>query len=557
MIPQRPSPSIDNPSVQVARAGATPSLWVTFSLGMLVLASGCDWGVGPRAVGVPKKKVGLSTAKEAAEAEVQAACKYCHVFPAPDSIPRSLWRKEMELAYEFIAQSDMDPKMAPPIESAIAYFEARSPEAYPMYAAPEDYPPSTIQFRPRHIGHAAGTLSSDLISGAPISNPGVSSLAIAKTSTGALERVFISDMRQSAILAWRPSELGFGAITESNFPARCRLLDLNRDGKLDLLVAEMGVPETSDTRYGKLRVLLGREDGFGPARILLQDVGRVSDVALIEASRDRSALLVSEFGGRKIGGIHLLEKFEQSPEDLILDERTGAIDLRVVDLNQDGAQDFVTVLSQEHEKVVAFLNNGKGGFDRELLYDAGDPGFGCAGIEVVDFDGDGDQDVLLVNGDTLDFQVYRPQHQIQWLENQGAYPFTPHKVCPLPGGLVVKPVDLDNDGDLDLVGGVFLPFGIIDPRDYANTLEKRESVSLIWVERKGKNEFQPHVIESGCYSHAAVECVDIDQDGDQDLLVGHLSMDGISPKAKKFEHPQALLTIWENLLIDRAPRVEP
>ena len=69
--------------------------------------------------------------------------------------------------------------------------------------------------------------------------------------------------------------------------------------------------------------------------------------------------------------------------------------------NRDGKPDFVAAITQEHETVVAFLNEGGGRFRKETIYTAPHPAFGINGMQLVDLDGDGDLDVLLTNGDAL------------------------------------------------------------------------------------------------------------------------------------------------------------
>ena len=48
----------------------------------------------------------------------------------------------------------------------------------------------------------------------------------------------------------------------------------------------------------------------------------------------------------------------------------------VVDLNKDGRPDFLALVSQHHETVVAFLNRGKGQFERRELFTAPHPHWG-------------------------------------------------------------------------------------------------------------------------------------------------------------------------------------
>ena len=119
----------------------------------------------------------------------------------------------------------------------------------------------------------------------------------------------------------------------------------------------------------------------------------------------------------------------------VLDRRTGAIHVPIADLNKDGKPDFVALLAQEHESVVAFINTGQGlTFERRRpIYAAPHPNWGSSGIELVDLDKDGDLDVLYTHGDTFDDFVLKPYHGIQWLENTGHAPVrraTRSRRCP-------------------------------------------------------------------------------------------------------------------------------
>lgn len=90
------------------------------------------------------------------------------------------------------------------------------------------------------------------------------------------------------------------------------------------------------------------------------------------------------------------------------------------DLDGDGRLDFVASVSQHQETVFAFLNRGEGKIEKQKLWSAEDPSFGSSGLELVDLDDDGDLDVLGTCGDTFDNKHVKPYHGVYWLENRGA-----------------------------------------------------------------------------------------------------------------------------------------
>jgi hypothetical protein len=151
-------------------------------------------------------------------------------------------------------------------------------------------------------------------------------------------------------------------------------------------------------------------------------------------------------------------------------------------------------------------------------------------MDVADLDGDGDLDVLLAHGDTLDDGILKPYHGIEWLENRGSYPYTAHTLATLPGVHPVRAVDLDRDGDLDVVAGAFFPPDAIG----ATTLLP----SLAWLEQVGPGRFERRALELGRPLHASLDAADFDGDGDIDLVVGNLSPE---------REVAAWVEIWENL----------
>jgi len=271
--------------------------------------------------------------------------------------------------------------------------------------------------------------------------------------------------------------------------------------------------------------------------VLAGGLPRVADAQAVDVDGDGDLdLIVAAFGWRTSGGIYLLEnrtKDYQSPVfvNREIDPRSGAIHVPVVDLNRDGHPDFVALLAQHHEAVVAFLNDGQGNFRAETIDQAPHPAWGSSGLELVDLDGDGDVDVLVTNGDMLDdFQV-KPYHGIRWLENRGSFPFVPHAIANLPGAHRARAVDLDGDGDLDVVASGFVDFSA-----ESTPLSAVSSYpSLVWLERTSPGTFVRHTLERGG-RHVTLDVGDYDRDGRMDIVVGNFRTGG-----------GPWLEVWKNL----------
>ncbi len=254
-------------------------------------------------------------------------------------------------------------------------------------------------------------------------------------------------------------------------------------------------------------------------------LGRVTDVRAADFDGDGDLdLIVAVFGMYVAGELVYLENRTVDyarPEFVArrVDPRHGAIHVPVADLNADGRPDFVAVFAQEHEKVVAFVNAGKGQFTPREIYAAPHPAFGSTGIELVDLDHDGDLDVLYTNGDVLDGKsILRPEHGVQWLENRGAYPFTPHRLADMYGASQAAAADIDGDGDLDILATSFLPGAFFR--------QPRQSLRLdavILLEQTAPGVFVRHVLETVSADHPSCDVGDFDGDGRPDLVFSNFA----------------------------------
>jgi hypothetical protein len=308
-------------------------------------------------------------------------------------------------------------------------------------------------------------------------------------------------------------------------PVHVEPCDLNSDGEIDLVVADIGEFDANESDLGRV-VWLKRKPGTEDFQkiVLLDGLSRTSDVQPGDFDGDGDTdLLVAAFGWRKTGRILLMVNQGESkthsdgrPEMVVreIDPRPGAVNVTPIDLNGDGHLDFIALLSQEHEVVEVFLNDGAGNFQNELLYAAPDPAYGSSGIELVDIDGDDDIDVLYTNGDSFD-RGPKPFHSVQWLENEGKYPFRHHHLANFPGVLNAQAGDFDNDGDIDIVAGSLLG------QTVADNVSLKPTSSILLIEQTQPKQFRVLTVEAESHFHLSMEVGDFDDNGAPDFAVGN------------------------------------
>ncbi len=363
--------------------------------------------------------------------------------------------------------------------------------------------------------------------------PGVTNVTLAHLSDPKRLDIIVCDAHRHEVLAVKPytDPPEWRTLGRVTAPAHAEVVDLDGDGIPDLIVASLGEFYPTDAHCGGVVWLRGRPDGSYTAHTLLDHVGRVADVQAADFyGRGKKDLLVAVFGWQKTGEILLLENQTTDPEHPkfakhVLDDRHGTIHVPVADLNGDGRPDFVALISQEHEKVVAFLNEGDGGFTAKELYAAPHPAYGSSGIQLVDLNGDGKLDVLYTNGDVMDPPyIPRPDHHIQWLENRTTdwtHPvFERHVLAAMPGVERAVAADLSGTGRLDIVGVSFLPLEKVRNR------EGRGFASVMVLRQTRPGEFEPHVLEMTTCDHFSCVVGDLFGDGRKHLVVGNFSMTG-------------------------------
>ena len=459
-------------------------------------------------------------------AAVNTFCGACHAVPQPSSFPRDAWYHEVQRGYQFYFDSGRTDLVIPVQSGIVKWFQAQAPEKLPE--ADQQATQSPIAFERRDLNPTASSSSGSATATAATpaefsSPPGVSFVATAGDTQRSL---WFSDMLRGRICEINlAGETLFELQAVVANPAAVRIVDLDQDGREDLVAADLGSPLPADHDRGQVLWISDYRTASKPLTVL-QGIGRVADVRPGDFDGDGDPdLVVAEFGWHTTGGLHVVWNEGRDPDCKVLwrpqrlDSRPGGIHVPVLDLDGDGRLDFIALISQEHESIEAFLNRPTG-FEKVQLFAAPDPSWGSSGIEPVDFDGDGDTDLLYTAGDTFDSRLIKPFHGLWLLVNEGDLRFKPRHLAAMPGVHRALPGDLDQDGDLDVVACSILPTQAIQG------MNPDQLQATIWLEQQDDGSFQRHLIQSGPPQHPAMTLADLNGDGKLDILAAVMTETG-------------------------------
>jgi hypothetical protein len=529
--------------MNVVSPGRRPAKVWAYVLALVGVAVAAAVGVtyqslAPKPIPQPSAKAPpVAVADQASEAKIHAFCGKCHAYPKPELFARKHWRAEVRQAYNFLRGSSLGSDY-PPLEAVVRHYEEQADEELP-FERPPSAPPGTYPVKldrsavppPHWIDHSSA------------SNVNLVSLFDPKRLD-----ILTCDLHSGWVSAYRPytSPPSWRKIGQVENAAHAEVVDLDGDGIKDVIVADLGNFTPTSAPCGRVVWFRGQADGTFTPITLLKNVGRVADVQAADFNGDgKLDLIVAVFGWGETGEVIYLENQTTDwdhPKFVphVIDERHGSIHVPVADLNGDGKPDFVALISQEHETIVAYLNDGHGHFTKRELYTAQNPAYGSSGIQLVDLNGDGKVDILYTNGDVLDEPyVLRPYHSIQWLENKGDLKFEHHKIAPMYGAMRAVAVDLQGNGRKDILAVSWMPEMYFPQR---NELDLDAAILL---EQKEGGKFERHSLIRKTCDYLTCCAGDVYGDGRNHLVIGSFSMGKtISPDA---------LVFWKNLGPRNAP----
>ncbi|CAN5574955.1 hypothetical protein BH23BAC1_BH23BAC1_11440 [soil metagenome] len=276
----------------------------------------------------------------------------------------------------------------------------------------------------------------------------------------------------------------------------------------EITLLTMGKMDPSDLKTGSLYEynLINNNKN----KSLLNGLSRPVQFVKTDLNQDEmDDLIICNFGNN-VGSLSWYENLGDTFQEHVIRKMPGARRAIVYDLNNDGLPDILALMTQGQEGIFVYYNQGKGKFKEEILL-AFPPVYGSSDFQLIDFNNDEALDIIYTNGDNADFSYsHKNYHGVRIFLNDGNNNFSEKWFYPMHGASRAIAADFNQDGNIDIAAISFFP-------DYENAPNE----SFIYFENKGDLNLIPYSFkEANTGRWLTMEVGDLDQDGDQDLVLG-------------------------------------
>ncbi len=477
--------------------------------------------------------VSCETKEQKGERLAKQYCSSCHLFTEPGLINKRNWEKnvlpQMAFRMGFSDMQIMSSLTEEDLNEIIKSLPPRPIVSDEEWAAIKNYyisnaPDSIISLPHKKLD----TLRQ--FSVIPFVHSGVNSW-ITLVQTDTLEHKIWIGTRSSKLFKFNMKLEAEDSVKLTSAPSH---LFFEKDK--EPVVSAMGIMDPNDQPRGSLQQLNRKEHTAIP---FIDSLKRPVYFEKADLNKDGLDDYVVCSFGNYTGSLSAFEnKGNGTYVKHVLLNQPGARKVVIKDANHDGLNDIIVLMSQGDEQVSLLSNAGNFNFRMTGLLRF-PPVYGSSFFDIVDFNKDGHFDILYTNGDNADYSiVLKSYHGVHVFLNDGKNKFKESWSYPMHGASQAMARDFDGDGDIDIAAISFFP-------DFKYTEE-----GFIYFENNGDG-FTPRITKIARHARWLVmDVTDIDQDGDDDVLIGALNFNNGVPKEAFYDwqdHKYSLLILRNNL----------
>lgn len=438
-------------------------------------------------------------------------CGSCHEAPAPAALPKSVWKETVlpEMAARLgIATFGYDPELI------------LGPDEYALARAHGHYPATPALTH--DDWHRLYDYIIDLAPDTLEAPPQIELQAL----TGFTPRTYNVDRQSGSLITYAGQTNDGSLITGDGY---AKLTPLGPNAPRPIVTARAPIVHHQPHPAGDLLLEIGNiypTEAHNGRLLRLGDGGRTEVIAdslhrpvyFLSTDLDDDGvdeIVICEYGNYT-GALTLLTKEGDDYRRKRLSGMAGAIRVIAEDLDEDGRTDLLVLHAQGDEGIDALYQQADGSFRQESLLRFS-PVWGTSWFELIDMDGDGDQDIVTVHGDNADYSNLRkPYHGLRIWTNDGNGHYNQAYFLPLPGATRVVTRDFDADGDIDLAVAC----------NFADFTHQPEA-SFVYLEQQPGSDLTftasttPAALDG---RWLIMEAFDADLDGDEDIVLGSFTL---------------------------------
>ena len=272
--------------------------------------------------------------------------------------------------------------------------------------------------------------------------------------------------------------------------AKPRLVDLGRDGDLDILVDGVGIMWYENDGTGTFNIHTNVMEQRNPFWALYAaDLDADGDLDIVSGHQSAPSEVPGQYQWYENDGSQAF-----TIHGITLASTEKRRDLFAADLNRDGDIDLLTLDASENGHIAWQENDGDGNFTNHTI----ETGMSYpAGLFAADLDSDGDMDVLSASSGS---------DTVAWHENTGGGVFVYREISTnATGASKITAADLNGNGRMDVV-----------------TIGRTTGEVAVYINLGGGNfrreTIYTHGMKSESFGEPSISVIDMDGDGDLDLV---------------------------------------